>query len=196
MIIMKDERLSLYRIRDLALKSKRAVFSIQQLANLIGKSKTVASVYSYRLVKKGLVKRLLSGKISFSDDEYVIASQLIEPSYISLYSALLFHNVISQVPKDIECVTTRNSIRYASLGIVYHKIPPSLFYGYTKYGKGNSYIFVAEPEKALIDCVYLNAISQNQARELLNKMNRKRLEDFVKRYNGRGRKKIERWLLR
>jgi predicted transcriptional regulator of viral defense system len=193
---MKDERLSLYRIRDLALKSKRAVFSIQQLANLIGKSKAVASVYSYRLVKKGLAKRLLSGKISFSDDEYVIASQLIEPSYISLYSALLFHNVISQVPRDIECVTTRNSIRYASFGIVYHKIPPSLFYGYIKYGKGNSYIFVAEPEKALIDSVYLNAISQNQARELLNKMNRKRLEDFVKRYNGRGRKKIERWLLR
>lgn len=192
---MDTERLSLYKIRNLALKSKRAVFSVQQLANLIGKSKAVASVYSYRLVKKGLANKLLSGRISFSDDEYVNASQLMEPTYISLQSALLFHGLVTQVPKDVECVTTRNSKRYPSLGIAYHKIPPALYFGYVKHGKSDSYIFMAEPEKAVIDCIYLNAISLSQVKELLTRLDRKKFEGFVKRYNGKGRKKIERWLL-
>jgi len=191
----KIERTNLYRIRELALKSKRAVFSVQQLANLIGKPKAVANVYSYRLVKKGLAKRLLGGKISFSDDEFINASQLMEPSYISLQSALLFHGLATQVPKDVECVTTRNSKRYTSLGIVYHRISPALYFGYVKHGKGDSYILMAEPEKAVIDCVYLNAISQGQAKELIMGLDRKKLEGLIKRCKGRGRKKIERWLL-
>ncbi len=192
---MAKKYLNLYEIKELALKSKRAVFSVQQLANLIGKTKNVANVYAYRLVQKGLAKRLLSGKISFSNDDYVNATQLVEPSYISLQSALLFHGLVTQVPKNIECVTTRNSKRYDSLGITYHKIPPSLYFGYTKHTKGDSYMFIAEPEKALIDSVYLNTISLNQARELASKVDRIKLENFIKRFKGRGRKKIERWLL-
>src|SRR3989344_748626 len=104
------KQLSLYKIRDLSLESGRAVFSVQQLSNLIGKSRAVATVYSNRLVRKGLAFRVLKGKISFIDDDFIVATQLIEPSYISLDSALLFHGIITQVPKSVECVTTKNSL--------------------------------------------------------------------------------------
>jgi len=190
------KELSLYKIRDLALKSKRAVYSIQQLSNLMKRPKSIAKVYSSRLVKHGLAKRLLRGKISFSDDDYTIASQLLEPSYISLSSALLFHKLSTQVPSEVQCITPKNSRHYKGLKLVYHKIPPSLFFGYRRRQLGSSYILVADPEKALIDSVYLNQISQESSSELMKNLDKNKLANYLERFRGDGRKKLGRWLLR
>jgi predicted transcriptional regulator of viral defense system len=111
--------LSLYKIKEMALNSKRAVYNTSQLSSLIGKDFNTASVYLTRLWRNGLAKHLLRGKISFVENDFVIASQLIEPSYISLSSALLFHNVRQQVPRRIQSVTPVNSITYDNLGLEY-----------------------------------------------------------------------------
>ena len=141
------EKLNLYKIKEMALRRKRAVYSVQQLANLIGKPKTIAKVYLSRLVEKGLAKRILRGKITFVDDDHVVASQLLEPCYISLMSALLFHELINQVPKQVECVSPRNSRRYPEHGVIYHKIPASLFFGYERYQKSNT------DDKKISNCI-------------------------------------------
>ena len=186
---------NLYKIRDQALKSGRAVFSIQQLANLICKPKAVATVYSLRLVKKGLAKRLLRGKITFVEDDYVIASQLFEPSYVSLASALLFHGLITQIPSKVECATPKNSKTFAGLGISYHKIPPSLFLGFARHAKGESYVLVADAEKAAIDMVYLNMMPKSLLSDIAGKLDRNKMEEYVRRFRGRGAKKLRRLLL-
>jgi predicted transcriptional regulator of viral defense system len=185
------KKLSIYEIRDKALASKRAVYSVQQLANLIGKPKKIAKVYMSRLVKKGLARKIHRGKISFVDDTYVIASQLFEPSYISLVSALVFHGVIQQIPKNIECVSPKNSRKYIKEGIIYHKIPRSLYYGYERYKKSGSYIFVADPEKATIDGIYLNLLPKNIVKDILNEVDKEKLKHYLSRYKGRGKKKLE-----
>jgi len=79
---------------------------------------------------------------------------LVEPSYISLYSALLYHKLIQQVPVNIQFVTTVNPIVMQSVGLEYHKISPKLYFGYDKIKIENSYILIAKPEKALIDGLY------------------------------------------
>ncbi len=186
--------LSLYRIRDMALESGRAVFSMQQLSNLTGKPKAVCTVYASRLVKEGLAVRVLKGKISFEKDEFIIATQLVEPSYVSLGSALLFHGITAQVQKSIECVTPKNSLRFRELGIVYHKIPGSLLYGFRKHSKGKSYVMVAEPEKAVLDALYLNIFSEKNLQEISKKISMRRLEKLLKKFNGRGKKKLERMI--
>ncbi len=103
--------MNIYQIRELALKSGRAVYTAQQLANLINKPKSIATVYLQRLVRKGLAKKILRGRITFSEDDAVIAAQLIEPSYISFYSALAFHNLVKQVPRNTECATTKKKLQ-------------------------------------------------------------------------------------
>lgn len=188
------KELNLYKIRDMALKSKRAVFTVQQLANLIRKPKPIANVYFSRLVKKDLAKRLERGKISFIEDDYIIATQFLEPSYISLTSALLFHGLITQVPKNVECITPKNSRRYPALGLVYHRIPPSFFYGYERHSKAESYILIADPEKALLDSIYFSCIPKSTIKEILEKVDHEKLESYVNRFNRRGRKKLERWI--
>ncbi len=188
------KKLSLYSIRDKAVASGRMVFSVQQLANLIGRTKRIAKVYFSRLVNAGLATRLIRGRISFTDDDFIIASELVEPSYISSYSALLFHGISQQVPKYVECVTTKNTLKYPKLGLVYHKIPTSLFYGYRKHKKGNSYIFVAEPEKALIDGLYLGVFSEKDLQRFEGNMKKEKLREFASRFKGKGSKKLRKMI--
>ncbi|MDO8537997.1 MAG: hypothetical protein Q7S21_03880 [archaeon] len=179
------KELSLYQIRDAALESGRALFSIQQFANLIGKPKAISTVYASRLVQKGLAWRVLRGKICFEKDDFITATQLIEPSYVSLGSALLFHGIINQAQKDVECATTRNSFKFKKLGIIYHKIPPKLFFGFKKYAKGKSYAMIAEPEKALLDGLYLNIFSKKDLKELSQEI------DLQKNLKAGERKKLK-----
>jgi len=183
---------NLYQIRDKALKSGRAVFSVQQLANLIGKSKAVAKVYLNRMAKAGLARKVLQGKISFSQDDFAIASQLYEPCYVSFSSALYFHGLLSQVPAKVECATTRNGRSYPALGIYYHRLPPALFFGFESIRKGESYVMVADKEKAVLDMAYLNVLPRPLYAEIAGKLDKKKLADYAKRFNGRGEKKLRR----
>lgn len=186
------ERSPLYMIRDRAVASGRAVFSVQELANLIGRRRSVATVYLSRLVKNKMAKKLKKGKISFTDDDFIIATQLVEPSYISLNSALLYHGIIKQIPESVECVTTKNSINYKDLGIRYHKIPKGLFFGYMRERKGSSYILVALAEKALLDGLYLNIYSEEEFIEHLQYMELINVERLVllHKFKGRGIRKL------
>jgi len=187
------KELSIYQIKDKALTSGRSVFSVQQLSNLIGKPKNISTVYMSRLLKKHLAFRLIKGKISFLKDDLIIATQLVEPSYISLDSALLFHHLIKQAQKNVECVTTRNSKNYSDLNIIYHKIPKELFFGYKRYNMADSYVFVAEPEKAIIDGLYLNRYSEIDISEH-KKLNFSKYAEILKKFNGKGNKKLKKMI--
>ncbi len=182
--------LPLYRVRDLALTSGRLVFNVQQLANLIGKSKPVASVYSSRLVEKGLASRLMRGKISFTYNDLVIASQLYEPSYISLDSALLYHHIREQIPKNVQCVYPGNSIKLEHIGVIYHKIPHKLFFGYRRYNAEGSYVMVADAEKALLDGYYLGSFSFDQICEYSANLDFRIYRQLLSRFTGRGSKRL------
>lgn len=183
-------KLPLYQVRDMAVTSGRLVFDVQQLANLIGKPRPVARVYSSRLVERGMAQRLMRGRISFTENEFIIASQLYEPSYISLDSALLYHHVKEQIPKNVQCVYPGNSIKLNDLGIVYHKIPHKMFFGYRRYGTEGSYIMVADAEKALLDGYYLGTFSLNQLAEYSSGLNFRDYRQSLSRFNGKGSKKL------
>jgi hypothetical protein len=189
------KELSLYKIRDLATESGRSVYNIQQLANLTGRSIEITTVYFNRLVEKKLATKLLRGRISFSDNDFIIATQLVEPSYISLDSALLFHEVTNQVPAQIQCVTPVNSINFPENGIVYHKIHPKLFFGYQRHKIEKSYIFVAEPEKALIDGYYFNLFTLDDLISMSENMDFAKIGKMMENYEGRGSKKLKEALL-
>jgi len=189
------KELNLYLIPKKVEQTERAVYSVQQFSNLIGKPRTVARVYMNRLVKRGLAKNVLKGKISFLDDDFVISAQMFEPSYISLSTALAFHELIPQISAFVECVTTRNSRKYPHLGITYHKISPKLFYGYSKLRKAWSYILIADPEKAVIDSLYFNAIDIDTVKDILPKLNSEKIEKYIKMFKGKGAEKIKRLLL-
>lgn len=144
-----------YELRDKALSSGRLVFDLQQLANLDLIPPSYARVYASRLVKKGFARRVVEGVISLTDDPFILATQLIEPSYVSFNSALYLKGVVQQIPVSvIECVTTKNSFKLSEPRIEYHRIVPELYFSYERIERYGSYVWVATPEKAVLDMVY------------------------------------------
>ena len=82
-----------------------------------------------------------------------IAGRIYEPSYISLESALSGYGILSQIPTVLTCVTTRlpRDFKTSFGAIEYRQIKPGFFWGYIKKRRH----FIAEPEKALLDYLYL-----------------------------------------
>ena len=180
------ERKSVYELRDKIISGGRLVLSLSQLSNITGIPRGAAKVYASRLVKKGLASRIMEGTISLTDDPFVMATQLLEPSYVSLTSALYLNELIRQVPSVTECATTKNTRKFATLGIEYHRVHPALFFGYERLEKRGSYTFVATSEKAVLDMVYLGRLPPHLFADVGGDLDRDRLRSYIGRFNGVG----------
>lgn len=88
-----------------------------------------------------------------------LSGQLYAPSYVSLEYALGLHGLIPEMVTTITAVTTKNPARFkTSLGAFeYQHIKREAFRGFktAKDPAGLTY-FIAEPEKAIVDFIYLN----------------------------------------
>ena len=79
------------------------------------------------------------------------------PAYVSLQTALYFHNMISQIPNIIYAVSIgRTKIYKTPLATVsIHHVHPSFYFGYEAKGT-DGLLKIASPEKALLDIFYLS----------------------------------------
>lgn len=111
-----------------------------------------------------------------------IASVIYLPSYISLESALARWGVLSQIPQVLTCVTTKlpRQFNTAFGSIEYHQLKKKYFWGFIQEAD----YFIAEPEKALLDYLYLKRKKDLKKAffELdLTHLNLKKLELFTRR---------------
>jgi len=185
---------SIYALRDKALQSGRLVFGLQQLANLDLLPLGYARVYASRLIKKGFARRIIEGVVSLTDDPLIIATQLLEPSYISFTTALYVRGLIQQAPALVECVTTKKSFKLHEPRIEYHRIVPQLYFGYERIERFGSYIWVATPEKAILDVVYFGA--NYELTRSLDKTKLYRLGRLYGIHGGNRGKRVKKWVER
>ena len=89
---------------------------------------------------------------------FLVANRLVQPSYVSLQSALAHHGLIPEyVPVTTSVTTERPGQRDTPLGrYTFRHIKTELFHGYrlAEVSAGQD-AFVASPEKALLDLVHL-----------------------------------------
>jgi len=114
-----------------------------------------------RYESKGLVEHI-STKIYINHFNQQFSSRdlvntLRPRSYISLESALVDQGVITQNPAVLTCVTPGypQTFRGRSVIIVYRKISPALYWGFEEKATRYNQYLIAEPEKALLDWIYL-----------------------------------------
>ena len=115
-----------------------------------------------RYEARGLVERV-STKIYINHFNQQFSARdlvnVLRPrSYISLESALVERGIISQSPSVLTCVAPGYSrvFRSKTLNLVYRKISPDLYWGYEERATRYNKYLIAEPEKALLDWIYLN----------------------------------------
>ena len=97
---------------------------------------------------------------------FLIANMIKKASYISLQSALEHYNIIPEyVPKITSVTTGRPEEVNTKLGkFIFKHLKKELFWGYKKHEiiKGTG-VFIATPEKALLDLIYFTPDSDNIA---------------------------------
>ncbi|HQL98164.1 MAG: hypothetical protein BWX99_02766 [Deltaproteobacteria bacterium ADurb.Bin151] len=114
-------------------------------------------------VKKGNLLRLKNGLYAFAKDKEKIkgeeiAAFIYEPSYLSLECALAWYGFIPEMVYAYVSVTARINRRFTNdFGtFLYRHIKSELFWGYTEMKTEYGHYLLAEPEKALLDYLYLN----------------------------------------
>lgn len=119
----------------------------------------------YEWSRKGFIHKIINGFYVFSDrqiDEafmFHIANRIYRHSYISLETALSYYNLIPEQIFIITSVSTRKTkIFDTDMGYFSYKhIKQKLFLGYDIVHDDTHSFFIASPEKALLDYLYLNA---------------------------------------
>lgn len=143
------------------------LFTLSDLADAMGIQRSSAKVFCSRYVAQGLLIRLKKNLYMRSEDWgrlqttdlFGIANRLQVPSYISLTSALSYHEVTTQVqPGYLESITQKRTVQYEVEGIVfsYTRVQQTLYFGFEKVDG----IFMASPEKALLDAMYLQSLGR------------------------------------
>lgn len=131
-------------------------FSVADLEKVLGLKRASLYVTLHRLVRYGVLERLHRGVYQLAvrpGDVPRMANLLYMPSYLSFESALARHGILSQIPYTVTFATTRRS-KKMTLGTTvaqFHQLRSKLFFGYTL----EQGLYLAEPEKAFLDEVYL-----------------------------------------
>jgi predicted transcriptional regulator of viral defense system len=178
-------------------------FNVDIVANIIGKDTTYAKVHLNRLKNRGVVQQLQRNVYTIQNDPLIIASRIVWPSYISLWAALRYHNLTEQIPNNVSVVTTRakscRNIPLTNTMIVFERIRPDWFFGFSKIKINDFEIFMAEPEKALIDAVLLKRISVTEIysilKENLKHFSSEKIIDYVLRTQNKALAKRFGWML-
>lgn len=107
----------------------------------------------YRLRKEGLVFKIERGKYTLHDDPMVFSTYIVLPSYISYWTALRYYDLTEQLPREIMIATSRVKKDIVFQGVRISFTKTGDVWGYKKHRYMDSDIFMAEKEKAVIDCM-------------------------------------------
>ena len=175
---------------------KKPFFASADVAERLKIKPQSAVVLCNRYVKMNLLIRLkrdlymLAVKWPYlnSSDFFLIANRLQVPSYLSLTTALSFYQVTTQAQQAyFESISLKQN-EYNVQGTIfrYFKVKRDLYFGLVR----REGIFIAAPEKALWDAVYLQSLgrySLDVAALDLKKVNKVTVESLAGRFPERTR---------
>jgi predicted transcriptional regulator of viral defense system len=137
------------------------VFSLQEV-------KKIFIDFSYRQLdrweKKGYLKKIKKGFYCLTSQElnqnilFYTANKIYSPSYVSMEMALKYYGFIPEEIFQITSVSTKKTTNFETPvgNFNYKHIKPNLFWGYRLVDFGRQRILLAEPEKAVLDYLYIH----------------------------------------
>jgi predicted transcriptional regulator of viral defense system len=138
-------------------------------------------------VEKGWLKPLKRGLYVFSETYrpgdvpiLYLANSLNKPSYVSMEHALGFYDLIPEKIVMMTSVTTKKTQSYKNEygTFKYYSIKKDFFLGYNTHEDGEQKVFIASPEKALLDYFYFNQPKFNGHQEEFEAMRFQNLDQL------------------
>ncbi len=168
--------------------SKYTFFASADVAERLAIKPQSAVVLCNRYVKSGLMIRMKRDLYVLTEkwrylkpgDFFLAANRLQVPSYLSLTTALSFYRITTQVQQAYFELIALKQNQYDIQGTIfrYFKIKKDLYFGFVRQDG----IFIATPEKALWDAVYLQSLGRyalDVAALDLNKIKKAILDDMA-----------------
>ncbi len=150
-------------------KLNRPVFTTTELSAISKKSLSNTTQSLNYLQKQGVVLKIYRGIWAEITNKPLSPYSVIpflfplHQSYVSFISALHLYGIIEQIPQVINLASTAHTKTIVTkLGTFsVHQIAPNFFNGFDWY-KNEGNFLIAEPEKALVDCLYLAGYKKRQ----------------------------------
>lgn len=164
----------------------KTYFHFNDLKKFYPSSRASLKVLLSNWIKKKIIYSLGRGFYTFNivDLDYLrLANEFDRNSYISFEYALYYYNLINQVPSVITSAAQKRTktVRTTNWVFEYTQLKKDLFWGYELKNK----IYIASPEKALADLIYLIAkgkrIVELDSLEI-EKINLKKLQNTFKKF--------------
>lgn len=168
--------------------TNKTFFTMRDIKKFYAGEKESLKVLLSNWVKKGLIYNLGHGYYAFdiASVDYLSLATVIDPnSYVSFEYALFYHGLIDQVPSVITLASKKRSrkINMGSWVFEYSHLKNELFFSYELKNK----VYIASPEKALADLIYLISRGKRMA-ELdtldMGKLNKTKLKFILKKFPG------------
>lgn len=139
------------------------VFAVRDVRRLFPEEAKHVNTNLKRLKDAGVITPVTRGLYRLSDTTFEIekvATAVFYPSYISFESALSKYGIINQGLFELTLATTRHSkrLRIGGVTCIYSQLKPKLFFGFNLLNG----IYVAEPEKAMLDTLYLISLGKKE----------------------------------
>lgn len=141
------------------------VFDVRDVKALFPDEVETINTSLKRLKDAGIIVPVTRALYRLADVTFEIekvATTVLYPSYISFESALSKYGIINQGLYELTLATTRHSKRLRIGGVTceYSQIKPKLYFGFNLLNG----IYIAEPEKAFLDTLYLIALGKKETR--------------------------------
>ena len=149
---------------------KHAVIDRRKVEGIVG-SGAYASLLVHRLKKSGQIFEIERNRYTVHKDAFLVASRISWPSYISIWSSLRYHNLTEQIPQAVWVVTTKKrrnaKITFAGTQITFILTSPKYFFGFEKVDFNGIEVFIADPEKSVIDSMLFRRVSVSEIFSIL-----------------------------
>jgi len=146
---------------------KKIHFGYEEISRVLGITPESARVTASRYVKQGILLRVKRNLYILRDrwaamaqeEKFAVANRAQVPSCISLMTALGYYEITTQVQRGfIESVAVKRTkrINVSDTILNFTKIGQGLYFGFVKV----SNFFIATPEKAFLDAIYLMSLAR------------------------------------
>jgi predicted transcriptional regulator of viral defense system len=176
-------------------KTGKSIFTLPEIKNLLDIEKDNSAYKKVEsLIRDGVLTKTINGIYYLSSKppaDFELANYLYQPSYISLSSALNYYGILIQVPYEITSVTARltRKVEVKNKLFSYRHISPAYFLGYQK----EQDFLIAEPEKALIDTLFLTSLGRlkiDYDELLLKRIDKQRFKELAGKIKNRAFQKF------
>lgn len=148
---------------------RHPVFTTHELTAISGKSSSTIVQSLNRLAAQGLLIKIYRGVWAEPGPQTLSAFEVIpylfprQRVYVSFNTALHLYGIVEQIPQVITLASTSHTNTLHTRAGVFsvHQIAPAFFDGFDWY-KGDGKFLIAQPEKALIDSLYLSSRRKKQ----------------------------------